>query len=272
MAMSFAYPLQVRWSDYWKDKQQFVKPVDNLVYWTMVAVEEGTFNFTINHHSGVATAGDVVVCPPNTDFYREMESPLTFFYITFFHSAHNVEADLVQRLLRDLFAYRFSPAEKDRLLNNYRMMIRLYMTRHPERWQLIHHFVNDIWLLLRLEADSHAPFGRIIHDPVMIEAKRKIEQQAFQPLRMKDIALEANMHPVHFSRRFHSVFGFPPSQFLHTIRMEKAKLLLTQTDYTIDHIARLCGYDNGSYFTRMFSKHTAKNPSQYRNSHSRISP
>lgn len=270
--MSLAYPLQVRWSDYWREKQGFVKPVETNDCWTMFAVEEGRFSFTIDRYSGTAAAGDVVLCPPGIDFYREMVSPLSFFCIKFFYTLQDDEADRMQSLLRDLFAYKFTSSEKDRLLNNYRMMIRLYHTKHPQRQRWVHHFVNDIWLMLQLETESQTYFGRIVHDSLMIEAKRKIEQQAFQPIKMKQIAYGMNMNPGHFSRRFHDAYGVPPSKFLHAIRMEKAKLFLIQTDYTIDHIARLCGYDNGFYFSRIFSKDAGKTPSQYRNAHAQLSP
>jgi AraC-like DNA-binding protein len=37
-----------------------------------------------------------------------------------------------------------------------------------------------------------------------------------------------------------------------------------QTEYTLDHIARLCGYENGFYFSRVFTHYSKVNPSQYR--------
>jgi AraC-like DNA-binding protein len=79
-----------------------------------------------------------------------------------------------------------------------------------------------------------------------------------------DIADFLHIHPAHLTRRFQQVFGLTPSRYIVVTRMEKAKDLLSQTEYTIDHIARMCGYENGFYFSRVFTQFSKVNPSQYR--------
>ncbi|MDF2718236.1 MAG: hypothetical protein K0R28_5161 [Paenibacillus sp.] len=265
----FEYPLCIYGpTEYWKAKLQFKFPVSRDSIWTMIAVEDGRFSFTIGSIPGVATAGDIVLCPPQTEFCREMIDPLSFFYSRFrYRGAGAAEEERIVHLLRNLYGYKFTTPEQDRLSNNYRNLLAVYGKEDwsSRRWTT--HFVSDIWSLFCMQAESLVQFGNIVHDPLMKAAKSRIEHHAFQNVQMKDIAVQFDLHPVQFTRRFQKVFGVSPSRYLFSIRMEKAKSLLIQTDYTLDHVAQLCGYDNGYYFSRMFTQYTKMNPSVFRKMH-----
>ncbi len=56
----------------------------------------------------------------------------------------------------------------------------------------------------------------------------------------------------------------PSKEYLTALRLERAKALLTDTDFTMEHVASLCGYDNGYYFSRIFEKTVKLRPSVYR--------
>jgi AraC-like DNA-binding protein len=197
-----------------------------------------------------------------------MIDPLSFFYSRFrYRGAGAAEEERIVHLLRNLYGYKFTTPEQDRLSNNYRNLLAVYGKEDwsSRRWTT--HFVSDIWSLFCMQAESLVQFGNIVHDPLMKAAKSRIEHHAFQNVQMKDIAVQFDLHPVQFTRRFQKVFGVSPSRYLFSIRMEKAKSLLIQTDYTLDHVAQLCGYDNGYYFSRMFTQYTKMNPSVFRKMH-----
>lgn len=271
--MTGQYPISVLFQFYWKEKPQFVKSHAVYSFWIMFAIEDGRFSFQIEDVCGEATSGDIVLCPPFTEFRRTMIDPLSFHYVGFvFQGSEEAKAEQTKHLLRNLFAYKFTASEQDRLFNNFRHLTRLSPFDDPDsnRWK--QHFINDTWLLFRMEAENYARYGNLAGDPLMKRAKEMIERHAFREFRLQDVAELLNMHPVQLTRRFQHVFGVSPSRYLFAVRMEKAKSMLVQTDYTIDHIARLCGYDNGFYFSRMFTKYTKMNPSQYRRIHGVLSP
>lgn len=263
------YQISVKRNDYWKDKQRFIRSMERHAEWTLLAVEEGDFRYHIGDVTREASSGDIVLCPPGLEFHREMLTPLSFFYITLHYSEMEVGDEArMTHLLRNLFHYKYTTPEQDRLKNNYRHLLRLYALKDKNRERWIAHFINDIWMMFYMEAVTLAQFDNILHDPLMKEAKDWIDLHACDHVKLKEIASRLNLHPVQFTRRFQAVFELSPIQYLSAIRMEKAKSLLVQTDYTIDHIAQLCGYDNGYYFSRMFTKYTKMNPSSYRRVHS----
>ncbi|MEF3305735.1 helix-turn-helix transcriptional regulator [Paenibacillus sp. GYB003] len=258
------YPISVNYQEYWKRKQQFLKTAVNVPLWLMFAVEDGRFSYEIDNVAGVAAAGDVVVCPPLMDFRREVIAPLSFYYFVFrYEDGTEMETDRTIELLR-LLAFKFTSSERERLYSNFRQLNRLVRAQDGQSKSRIQHFANDIWLMLHMEAESLALRGKLAEDRLMKEAKALIDRHAFREVRLQDIAAHLHIHPVQLSRRFQHIFGVTPSRYLTSIRMEKAKSLLVQSEYTIDHIARLCGYENGFYFSRAFTGYCKMNPSQYR--------
>lgn len=64
-------------------------------------------------------------------------------------------------------------------------------------------------------------------------------------------------------RIFVSELGMPPKDYINSLRLERAKLLLRNGGVEVCEVARLCGFDDPSYFSRFFKKHTGKTPGKY---------
>ena len=78
------------------------------------------------------------------------------------------------------------------------------------------------------------------------------------------LAAEACMSKDHFIRVFKKATGETPNAYVTQRKMERAEVNLVTTDLPINRIADLLGYDDYSYFTRLFRKHVGMSPQQYR--------
>ena len=58
--------------------------------------------------------------------------------------------------------------------------------------------------------------------------------------------------------------GKPPMQYLNEYRVEKACALLENTAYSVTDAALAVGFDDASYFARVFKKQTGVSPRNYR--------
>jgi transcriptional regulator GlxA family with amidase domain len=67
-----------------------------------------------------------------------------------------------------------------------------------------------------------------------------------------------------FKRRFTLATGMSPMEYLHTVRLEEAKQLLESTDLPVEAIAVEVGYQDASFFGRLFRRKVALTPAQYR--------
>ena len=58
--------------------------------------------------------------------------------------------------------------------------------------------------------------------------------------------------------------GITPKQYIMKKRIYNAEILLQNQHYSINEIARIVGYDNPLYFSRIFQKTKGISPSEYR--------
>jgi transcriptional regulator GlxA family with amidase domain len=67
-----------------------------------------------------------------------------------------------------------------------------------------------------------------------------------------------------FKRRFVQATGMTPLDYVHTLRLEEAKQMLESTDLSVEAIAQEVGYEDTSFFGRLFKRKAALTPAQYR--------
>lgn len=72
------------------------------------------------------------------------------------------------------------------------------------------------------------------------------------------------LHPNHFIRFFKSKTNQTPASYIRQRRMEKAKRLLENTDYSISEIAHIVGADDEGYFSKQFKMMYSMSPREWR--------
>ncbi len=103
------------------------------------------------------------------------------------------------------------------------------------------------------------------NNAVIKQAVQYISQNYNTPLTLEETAKHVHLNPSYFSTLFKQSFGSSFKEYLNYIRIEESKNLLTNTSYSIIDIAIAVGFENQSYFTKVFKKHTGLTPKQYRN-------
>ena len=92
---------------------------------------------------------------------------------------------------------------------------------------------------------------------------RYIDESLDQPIDRKMIASLFHLLPDYISRIFkRKGIGF--SDYLESRRIDRARILLTDTQLPINQIAAMCGYQYVSYFIRAFRKYHHMAPGTYR--------
>ena len=83
---------------------------------------------------------------------------------------------------------------------------------------------------------------------------------------LADLAAVAGLSAEHFCRAFRAATGSPPHRYLLGLRMARARDYLGGTKWTISEVAAAVGYDDPSYFARLFRRSTGTAPLVYRQS------
>ncbi len=101
-----------------------------------------------------------------------------------------------------------------------------------------------------------------------IEQVQIYTQQNYQkPISVDFLASLFYMNSSYLSHLFRRKTGVKYAQYLNSIRIDRAKELLSSTDRKLYQITKNVGYDNSKYFFRVFKKATGMTPEQYRTSH-----
>jgi transcriptional regulator GlxA family with amidase domain len=72
------------------------------------------------------------------------------------------------------------------------------------------------------------------------------------------------MSPRNFARRFTSATGEAPLAYLHRLRIDAARHLLETRRKSVAEVSLAVGYEDLSFFRRLFKRHTGAPPRAYR--------
>lgn len=248
---------------YWPNKQQFLLAEDTYDNWIMFMVEKGKFHYQIGEETGMATRGDIVLCPPATTLQRSVLETLTFFAITFAMPAIYLEVSQKEAFSAPFTSGKITMLDQQRFLSAIHQLKRIW--QQSEQHFLIRksYLLQDILNILQWE-QAEAYYKRTPSDPLMKKAERYMQERVNEKVSLKQLASELGLSAVQFTRRFQARYYTTPSEYLTSLRLHKARSLLVETNLTLEEIAQLCGYDNGFYFSRAFSKKEGIPPSVFR--------
>lgn len=72
----------------------------------------------------------------------------------------------------------------------------------------------------------------------------------------------SGMSKYHFIREFKRITHYTPIMYINSVRIETAKKLISGGKLSIKEVCERCGFDNLSYFTKIFKRYTGITPSQ----------
>jgi len=91
-----------------------------------------------------------------------------------------------------------------------------------------------------------------------------IEDNFTEHITIDLLAKMANMSIHHFCRLFKQITGKSAIEYINQMKIEKAVLLLQDSNYNITEIALACGFNDTNYFSRLFKKYKKISPTEIR--------
>lgn len=119
---------------------------------------------------------------------------------------------------------------------------------------------------------SHSSFGaptvtvprRGLADRQVKRVSDYMEASLDQPIGLDELAAQVELSRFHFCASFKLATGMTPHEWLTSLRMRRARELLTATDWPIIAIALEVGYETPSAFAASFRKVCQTTPTSYR--------
>ena len=234
------------------------------------------------------TAGRLYLIPPFTTHHYACDGRFTHYYVHFYE-----QKDITQQSLFDEWSM---PFETDCLGGELEMMRHLCQLMphlklsdpNPETYD------NHARLMDVLKENSQRPlYERIEVQGILQILLSRFLRHAHQQLPSQDsrvrhaltfihlhiskkidleaLAAETCVSKDHLIRIFKKSTGETPASYITRRKLERAELLLTTTVIPVKNIASELGYDDLSYFIRIFRKHSNMTPQEYRNAHQSLS-
>jgi AraC-like DNA-binding protein len=108
------------------------------------------------------------------------------------------------------------------------------------------------------------------HVDVMFKALGFIKKNYMNKISLHDVAEAANISPSYFSKVFKEEMKCNFNVYLNKYRVEVAKKLLLDLSIPLVNVALFTGFEDQSYFSKVFKKVTGLTPGKYRESMGRF--
>ncbi len=225
-------------------------------YFGLTLIISGRLKITINNEVHILEHGDILMQRMGDRYRLEALDGEKVEYIVISYLIDNAEnsGDILpnERIFRtDRFNSYFDAF--DRATKIYASSGICYMT-------LLRATVQEI--ICNIIRESHSKALSSINNPAA-SAKYYIDEYFDRKITAEDISLAAKCSPSHLRKLFHEAYGCSPGAYLNSVRVERAKELLSLNMLKIDEIAVACGFQNVHYFSNVFKKITGISPSKY---------
>jgi transcriptional regulator GlxA family with amidase domain len=113
------------------------------------------------------------------------------------------------------------------------------------------------------------PFARLacsrqVSDGDIARCQAWIAHHYHEPSPVSAMVQQSGLAERSFKRRFQNATGMTPLEYVHALRLEKAKQHLESSDSSVESIANEVGYEDAGFFSRLFRRQVSLTPAQYR--------
>lgn len=122
-------------------------------------------------------------------------------------------------------------------------------------------------LLLTLSRCRIARHGGRTHETVLSE----LRSRACSPASVTEHARRLGLSVTGLRTAVRRGAGCNPKEFLLRARLNEAKLLLAEARVPITQVARMVGYEDPAYFSRIFTRRVGSTPREFRRQQARVS-
>ena len=129
--------------------------------------------------------------------------------------------------------------------------------------------------LLAGHEDGQLPFSAMTRrtrtdDAVIRDCLVWIADNYATPNPVTAVAERSGLTSRTFARRFAAATGRRPIDYVHAVRIEEARLLLETGRGSVDDVGYSVGYEDPTFFRRLFKRTTGMTPSAYRRKYAPI--
>ncbi|MGI6175911.1 MAG: AraC family transcriptional regulator [Christensenellales bacterium] len=137
----------------------------------------------------------------------------------------------------------------------------------PKGMQVIQGMLVSLFALIHrnaIDKEDNEETGSANTRNLVRDIKEYMEKNFMSDITLTDLANHFYISTYYLSHIVKKEMGYSPMQYIMNLRMGKAQHLLMTTDASVVSTAQTAGYENFSYFTQLFKRHTGMTPNEFR--------
>ena len=235
-------------------------------FYELFIVEEGTLEHERNHEIEIMTPDSMALIYPEDAhaFVRRDSQTLRFFNIAFSQEMYAQAWELVERYTKTALPAKHTVVLPHELSRQFLRRMKWLRNESHQLPEAIQHTLL-VTLLVDMITVVAVGSGPMQQMPLWLrtacEGMRKAEHMVGGIARF--VALSGKTQE-HLTRSMKKHCGQTPSAYVNTIRLERAAELLSATDKSVFDIMLDVGFQNTSYFNKLFKEKYHMSPRKYR--------
>ena len=207
------------------------------------------------------SAGGCIVWDKNS--YRNFFSPDCDLLHNWFHATGDVPEVLSRYGIK--FGEIYYPAPDD-FITSYIQKIEIELLQNSAFCrEICAHRAEELFAMIARntqQTESTPAVDRATHR-LFVDARQKIHQRYAKDWTVDDMAALTGFSPSRFFALYHLIFGISPKRDLTLVRLEHAKTLLQNSEYTVQRVAEEVGFPCESHFIRSFRREYGSPPRRF---------
>ncbi len=227
----------------------------------LLYVASGKAHFFFNGKEETVCAGNMVLYGPMEEqkyIYYGHDHPEVFWVHFTGYDVKNILK--YYRLSSKRYVYYTGTQAEYRWIFQ-RMILELQLCK-PLYEEMLTSLLNDLMLLICRQMQLGRQ--RDTMQSKILEAIAYFGEHYNRDVSVREYAKSHHISTNHFIRSLKQYTGMTPKQYVTSLRIANAQMLLESSGYTIQEIADFVGYGDALYFGRVFKRETGETPSQYR--------
>ena len=110
---------------------------------------------------------------------------------------------------------------------------------------------------------ANTPMQQKFEDELLNEIILYINENIYSPLYVEDLCERFAISRSSLQSLFRNYVYTAPKEYISNLKLEKSKVLIKESKYTISEIAYILGFSSIHYFSRRFKQKFGMSPSDY---------
>lgn len=230
-------------------------------FFEIYLLEEGACHYFIDNDSYDVVAGDIVLIPKgiiHKTMYDESEACRRLIYCPYSY----IPAAAIPYFSSILYIYR-NPRVSKQVVRIFDAIEEEYLRGDEFSEEILMHYMHLFFFLLARNSDIE--IANKTGSIYTTESITYIKENYATGVRLSEMAKKFSVSPEHLSRIFKRDTGLGISEYLSTVRLQRAQqLLLSSPALSVAEIAECCGFYDSNYFSKKFKEAYGISPMRFR--------